>query len=139
MSAEGLSKINLTSGGDVSSVAGNSYALPVQKIEVTSSFTGVITIPNNDNHVIVDLEIGSNDIGGNGSTPIVYNNSNSVTLRLSGSGKIGSGTISSGSFVAKTTDSTVAFTDSFVPFASSYSKDYTLPRPYHSPPPPPPP
>jgi hypothetical protein len=126
--AKGLSKINLTSGGDVSSVAGNSYALPVQKIEVTSSFTGVITIPNNDNHVIVDLEIGSNDIGGNGSTPIVYNNSNSVTLRLSGSGKIGSGTISSGSFVAKTTDSTVAFTDSFVPFASSDSKDYTLPQ-----------
>ena len=126
--AKGLSKINLTSGGDVSSVAGNSYALPIQKIEVTSSFTGVITIPNNDNHVIVDLNIGSNNVGGNGSTPIVYNNSNSKTLRISGSGKIGAGTISSGSFVAKTTDSTVAFTDSFVPFASSDSKDYTLPQ-----------
>ena len=126
--AKGLSKINLTSGGDVSSVAGNSYALPVQKIEVTSSFTGVITIPNNDNHVIVDLDIGSNDVGGNGSTPIVYNNSNSKTLRISGSGKIGAGTISSGSFVSKTTDSTVAFTDGFVPFASSDGKDYTLPQ-----------
>lgn len=126
--AKGLSKINLTSGGDVSSVAGNSYALPVQKIEVTSSFTGVITIPNNDNHVIVDLEIGSNDIGGNGSTPIVYNNSNNITLRLSGSGKIGSGTISSGSFVAKTTDATVPYTDSYVPYATSDSKDYTLPQ-----------
>jgi len=126
--AKGLSKINLTSGGDVSSVAGNSYALPVQKIEVTSSFTGVITIPNNDNHVIVDLEIGSNDVGGNGSTPIVYNNSNNVTLRLSGSGKIGSGTISGGSFVPKSTDSTVNFTDGFVPFATSDSKDYTLPQ-----------
>lgn len=126
--AKGLSKINLTSGGDVSSVAGSSYALPVQKIEVTSSFTGVITIPNNDNHVIVDLEIGSNDIGGNGSTPIVYNNSNNITLRLSGSGKIGSGTISSGSFVAKTTDATVPYTDSYVPYATSDSKDYTLPQ-----------
>jgi hypothetical protein len=126
--AKGLSKINLTSGGDVSSVAGSSYALPVQKIEVTSSFTGVITIPNNDNHVIVDLEIGSNDVGGNGSTPIVYNNSNNVTLRLSGSGKIGSGTISSGSFVPKATDATVPYTDSYVPYATSDSKDYTLPQ-----------
>ena len=72
--AKGLSKINLTSGGDVSSVAGASYALPVQKIEVTSSFTGVITIPNNDTLVIVDLEIVSNNVGGNGSTPIVFNN-----------------------------------------------------------------
>ena len=43
--AKGLSKINLTSGGDVSSVAGASYALPVQKIEVTSSFTGVSPYP----------------------------------------------------------------------------------------------
>ena len=126
--AKGLSKINLTSGGDVSSVAGASYALPVQKIEVTSSFTGVITIPNNDNHVIVDLEIGSNNVGGNGSTPIVFNNSNSKTLRISGSGKIGAGTISSGSFVPKSTDATVAYTDSYVPYATSDSKDYTLPQ-----------
>jgi hypothetical protein len=126
--AKGLSKINLTSGGDVSSVAGNSYALPIQKIEVTSSFTGVITIPNNDNHVIVDLEIGSNNVGGNGSTPIVFNNSNSKTLRISGSGKIGAGTISSGSFVPKSTDATVAYTDSYVPYATSDSKDYTLPQ-----------
>ena len=126
--AKGLSKINLTSGGDVSSVAGAAYALPVQKIEVTSSFTGVITIPNNDNHVIVDLEIGSNNVGGNGSTPIVFNNSNSKTLRISGSGKIGAGTISSGSFVPKSTDATVAYTDSYVPYATSDSKDYTLPQ-----------
>jgi hypothetical protein len=126
--AKGLSKVNLTAGGDVSTAAGAAYALPVQKIEVTSSFTGVVTIPNNDNHVIVDLDVGSNSVGGNGSTPIVYNNSNSVTLRISGSGKIGSGTISGGSFVAKTTDANVSFTDGFVPYATSDSENYTLPQ-----------
>lgn len=126
--AKGLSKINLSSGGDVSTVAGGAYALPIQKIEVTSSFSGVITIPNNNNHAIVDLDIGSNSVAGNGSEPIVYNNSNGVTLRIFGSGKIGAGTITGGSFDSVTTDDTVDRTDALVPYSTSDAKDYTLPQ-----------
>lgn len=126
--AKGLSKVNLTAGGDVSTAAGAAYALPIQKIEVTSSFTGVVTIPNNDNHVIVDFDVGSNSVGGNGSTPIVYNNSNNVTLRISGSGKIGSGTISAGAFVPLSTNSTVTRTDGYVPYSTTEGKDYSLPQ-----------
>ena len=126
--AKGMYKTNINSTSNISTLAGSGYKLPLQRIEVKDSFTGVITIPNHNNHALIDLDVGNNNVSGNGVEPIVYENTNGRNLRILGEGKISAGTITDSEFDDVVSNLFVPRTNSKVPYSDYDGKDYTLPQ-----------
>ena len=76
-------------GGNMETVSGAAYAIPVQKYQATGDVTGTVTVPNHDNHAHIITALGSNDLTASTAMSAIINQSN--TINLTGSGTITGG------------------------------------------------
>ena len=74
------------SSGPIVPLTGTADA-SVQFYKLTQSVNGVITIPNNNKHKKIILDVNGKTISGGGVSPIVHNN-DSTELSLKGNGFI---------------------------------------------------
>ena len=73
--ANALNAPSITDAANLMTLSGAQYNKPIQRFMLRSDVTGTLTIPNNGNHRNIQLDMGSFNIQGSGSTPIVWDNS----------------------------------------------------------------